>query len=636
VTLHERWHGGTGTYYPWRRLMVWTRWKRRQDAIADASGAEPGKLLLFLSHRWESVSHPDPTGRQILALKVGLALSLAAALRIEPNAQTGWGLPELFHRFLARVEPEAMADPDLNAWADRVAEQAKNCKTEEEMWSRLQQLGAGRASELVEAIQDRVLIWHDYSSMYQQPRSAEEERDFNDELERMNEIQAGAATTVLASNAEYASRAWCFLEVCGGTRNSLVELTPSWSGSMAVRSGLNHWAHISDQLIASLNGNGLESIEATDLRATQPRDLGVIARLISCLPLFGLVESDGSDLVGGSIPMAFGSGRWIVQETSGSPVVTEKKVAVCEDFGEFPCPSEVRRALHDAAGAEQLAGPCGAWIYTSQRLLSLCWASRASELWSNVSAVIPLPPLSSVACTWADSRSLGDDGTAWTRYIPSTVDALLIITQADLPAICRIYESVLGAHLAAGATVITYCPETGDVRITQPSSTKASLPGRLASAIVVPRVRRTTATAEYLLLRPDLAADQVNAMTALRLDPKDEGLAKLQLSPDVLDQMSRCRTRAEALSRIVASCWEGLAYECFTSDQWNDPAGALKQLTVIEHLVNLVRPMSGNPLQRRVKLYEILYRPTLDKEMFHIKLPERSRRSIIAPKSNNE
>ena len=101
------------------------------------------------------------------------------------------------------------------------------------------------------------------------------------------------------------------------------------------------------------------------------------------------MESDGSDLVGGSIPMPFRDRRWIVEGVPEAGVTTELTVSVREDFGGVPPPSSVRIALQTIAGSEQLTGPCGIWIYTTQRLLSLSWASRVEELYTHLSVLSP-------------------------------------------------------------------------------------------------------------------------------------------------------------------------------------------------------------------------------------------------------
>jgi len=199
---------------------------------------------------------------------------------------------------------------------------------------------------------------------------------------------------------------------------------------------------------------------------------------------------------------------------------------------------------------------------------------------------------------------------------------LIVITQADLPSICLIYESVVRNHLAAGAVVVTYCPEIGSVKVEHAAKTTPGK-GREADVIVVPRVRRYTARPDYLLLSPNLTKEHVNALAALRLDPTDSNLEQLNLTVDELASLSRQRCLVEAVSRTTASCWEVFANECFTADAWKAPKEVVKQLAAIERLVDLVTPVSNNPLIRRETVYKTLYGQREREET--ISIPPRSR-----------
>jgi hypothetical protein len=88
--------------------------------------------------------------------------------------------------------------------------------------------------------------------MFQAPRTADEETAFRAEIVRMNAIQAGAATLVLAENEDFPRRAWCFLEICGGVRGLLVEAIPSWGVEIDAYQGIQKWGYLSDQLISAL------------------------------------------------------------------------------------------------------------------------------------------------------------------------------------------------------------------------------------------------------------------------------------------------------------------------------------------------------------------------------------------------
>jgi hypothetical protein len=141
------WAGGPGTWYAWATLLGWDRWPRRQESQQLAAEAKDGRLLLFVSHRWQSLDHPDPSGAQLLCLKVGLTLALAAAVqRLNgegKNERTVSGLPELIAEFIEHAfeSAEAIALP-LRQWARDVKAAAKRVKKEDTFWAKAQQLEA--------------------------------------------------------------------------------------------------------------------------------------------------------------------------------------------------------------------------------------------------------------------------------------------------------------------------------------------------------------------------------------------------------------------------------------------------------------------------------------------------------------
>lgn len=611
VPTHEPWHGGVGTYYAWSTLLDWKTWPRRQSVDAAASAPDAGKLLLFVSHRWEDLLHPDPTGRQLLALKTGLTLSLAAAVRQPHDRQTFSGLPELFTEYILDTENIALDDPDLAAWAEQVEAAATASQDERELWSRLQKLETGRMASLLPAIRDNVLIWYDYASMYQTPRSDREEQAFRRELLLLNDVQSAAATVVLAGDSDYLSRAWCFLEVCGGIRSRIVELTPSWCSRIDVYSSITKWAFISDQLIGALVMLGPDAIQGSGLDTTHSEDLEVVANLISQLPLIGLVHTDGSDLVGGSIPLPFRSGGWLA---GGNPESIEERTSQVHplaDCGQIPTASELQSVAERFANADSLAGECGIWVYTTQRTLSLAWGARADEFYAIVRSAHEIGPLAGVACTWADSRSLADDGAGWTRYIPSQVDTLIIATQSDLPPICRIYERIVNAHVTAGATVITVTPDTGDITVQRRADAELSdnsmdTTASPADVLAVPRIRRSTAYPRYLLRPTDTRREDIEAFAALRLDPYDGYRMSEDIAGMDLRALSERRMRAEAFARTRTSSWDTYATPRLDLSTWQNPDLAIEQLAIIEAAVGRAAQFSDNPLACRRLLYAVV------------------------------
>ena len=321
---------------------------------------------------------------------------------------------------------------------------------------------------------DRVLVWYDYASMFQAPRTPAEQKAFRHEIVELNRIQARAATVVIAGDDQYTSRAWCFLEMCAGMRHHIVELVPSWGSQVGMSpTTASRWASRTDQLIGALNSLGLDAIYRSGLAATHPEDMRDISRLMSELPLIGLVETDDSDLVEGL-------SRYRSARASGSRCAQgqlratgHRRPLAIGAPGDLPAPELLTSAARRCADSDGLASEIGIWVYTTQRTLSLAWAARAGEFWEVLrphledgaaEGGLRLPSLSgptSVGCLWADARALADDGLGWTRIVPSKARVLVVLTQSDLPAICLILDRVVGSHLAAGVPVVTYSPDTG-------------------------------------------------------------------------------------------------------------------------------------------------------------------------------
>jgi hypothetical protein len=635
------WEGGVGTWYSWSELRSWDRWPRRQELQRFARGADPGNLLLFVSHRWESLDHPDPTGRQLQALKLGLNLALAAAVLRLSGAETGErtssGLPELIAQFLDDSGADVVAQVACQEWAREIKAAAEGTPDEQAVQRRVQSLEMSEVSRTLDRIRDRILLWHDYASMFQAPRTPTEEEAFRTEILELNSIQGGAATLVIAGDAQYLSRAWCFLELCAGMRGRIVELTPSWGTSVGVGDSVTRWASRSDQLIGALATLGADAISHSGLQATHPEDLPAIARLLGALPLTGLVETDDSDLIGGAFPLPFRSGEWMFPDSGADSLsVREYDMPSVLDFGRVPSPVTLLRVADQAAGADKLGGAVGAFVYTTQRTLTLAWAARAREFLELVGAhiaargelgeleaVLGLSSDVSVACVWADARSLADNGLGWTRVVPSTVQTLFIVTQSDLPDLSLIYERIVRWHVACAVPVVTYMPETGRLLLHGLSETDVRrATGRRADVLAVPRLRRSEADPRRMFTSSDVGQAEIEVLASLRLDPADgivssgrvvdkaaaEGFGNVgdEITPATLLTHSEGRVRAEALARSTAATWDEWCSPRVNQSYWRNGMAPL-QLHVIEQLVRKALKISDNPFKRR-RLLDVLVR----------------------------
>ena len=627
------WAGGRGTWYAWSVLLGWERWPRRQDAHTQVAVADAGKLLLFVSHRWESLEHPDPNGAQLLCLKVGLTLALAAAVLHlgnpdEEAEKTHSGLPEVIAEFLGST----LASHEIAAlqpWASKIMTIANEEKEEESLLAATRQLETGEVQALLDRLRSLILVWYDYASMFQVPRNSSQETAFRSEILELNRIQSHACTLVIAGDNQYVTRAWCFLELCGGMRQRITEITPSWGKPVGVGASVTSWASRSDQFIGALKALGHKAIERSALQATHAEDLPSIARLLSELPLTGLIETDDSDLVGGALPIPFHAGEWKLPEGTAETVVThEYTVSPIKDFGQLPAAETLSHVAEQLMSTDSLGGTVGVWVYTTQRVLTLAWAARSNEFWkmlkkelipradsADLKEVLHDTKEPSVTCLWADARSLADDGLGWTRVIPSAVNALVIITQVDVPELCRIYEWIVRAHLACGIPVITYAPETGRTLVyLQSGNNPLRAVSRRADVIAVPRMRRADAYPNRLFMVPDTATEDIEVLTSLRLDPAQGLVGPGQLSPEAADAglgkagdeittslllgHSEARVRAEGLARRTAASWDDWCTPRLHQSAWQVGMAPV-QVRLIEQLVHKSLTVSDNPLERR-------------------------------------
>jgi hypothetical protein len=309
-------------------------------------------------------------------------------------------------------------------------------------------------------------------------------------------------------------------------------------------------------------------------------------------------------------------------------------LASMPDFGQLPSAEALRDAGRQRAGADTFGGSVGIWVYTTQRTLTLAWAARTESLWEMLRAELALrddgdefkdciltTTEPSVACMWADSWSLADDGLGWTRAIPSTVQVLVIVTQADIPNLCLVYDWVVRTHVACGIPVITYAPETGRTLVYVPDKTSPlRSEGLRADVLAVPRIRRCDARPRRMFMAAGVQRADVEVLAALRLDPADGfvppgrvcdeaasegvGTAGDEVTATHLLVHSEARTRAEGLARSTAATWDEWCTDRLHQSAWQVGMAPL-QIRIIERLVRMAFAVSDNPFKRR-KLLNIL------------------------------
>jgi hypothetical protein len=204
-----------------------TRMERHQDLQGTArwldASVEPPLVLLFISHRWETLAHPDPSGRQLAAVQALLErictcieamlaprderLRLVASLDREGDLQAA----EIARRMFG-FGPFAGSTAGAAVRITKAAIQAEYARC-----------GKDRA-RFRDWLASRIGVWIDYVCMPQAPFSGEEVLDFKRALRELDTLVASATVVALReADDDYATRGWCATEFFIGSARSFAK-----------------------------------------------------------------------------------------------------------------------------------------------------------------------------------------------------------------------------------------------------------------------------------------------------------------------------------------------------------------------------------------------------------------------------
>jgi hypothetical protein len=190
-----------------------------------------------------------------------------------------------------------------------------------------------------------------------------------------------------------------------------------------------------------------------------------------------------------------------------------------------------------------------------------------------------------------------------------------------------LYESVVQSHLAAGAVVITVSPETGAVHVQVPKGAPTENVVK-ANALVVPRIRRSTAYSSYLLLGSEVSRKAVVRAAWLRLEPGQQAAGTLAWNTEECASLSEGRVRLEAECRATAACREALLEHGVDPLSWPSPNEGRAQMAIVRKMLMTLRAFTANPLLRRNLLYGILGQDTKRGHPLPMELPQKVERIV--------
>lgn len=176
------------------RLFKLERMKRQQDIEHEMRWLSPDDeplLVIFVSHRWEHESLPDPYSTQLWFLKAWAEIFIDFAV----------GLRERRNKRLQRISTLDSHGPLQAAYfAGSIAGFLDGFQGDE--------------TALRQQLARRVGIVYDYMSLPQKPRTTEEQVEFVKGMSVFRRLMASTPVLVLrCPDDEYTSRSWCELEL---------------------------------------------------------------------------------------------------------------------------------------------------------------------------------------------------------------------------------------------------------------------------------------------------------------------------------------------------------------------------------------------------------------------------------------
>jgi hypothetical protein len=200
------------------RVLELERFNQHKDIARDKPDSwfpdhQPPSLALFISHRWESSAHPDPSNRQLKAIQALLRAITVIAREMKADARRrAEQIPTLWqHAYLQAAVIVGSArtgeDPVWSRW--------------KALWQQIQELGdAQRSATLL----SQIGIWYDYSCMPQPDSAADSLRiqarldtPFQKALFGLPDLIPFYPIIILRSPGDdYGRRGWCGSEVSLG------------------------------------------------------------------------------------------------------------------------------------------------------------------------------------------------------------------------------------------------------------------------------------------------------------------------------------------------------------------------------------------------------------------------------------
>lgn len=175
-------------------------------------------ILLFVSHRWDSYEHPDPSRQQIEALQTytrqipivirALFSEREKRLKLVPDLKTEGMLQA--EEIARRIMGYGPFSDDLPRW--------ENLSPKQEIENHVRTLDPESFDQWM---LERIGLWVDYCSVPQHPRNATDQALFDRTLSRLDKLLPFVTVVGLRRKGDdYSDRAWCVSEILLGAKKS--------------------------------------------------------------------------------------------------------------------------------------------------------------------------------------------------------------------------------------------------------------------------------------------------------------------------------------------------------------------------------------------------------------------------------
>lgn len=189
--------------------------KRHQDVrdkVRWLSADERPLALLFISHRWETLKHPDPAGKHLKAIQnfVRCICSCIEAMLVGRQERLQL-VPSLAYEGVLQAEEVARRIFGFGPFSDGPAcIGGRNAKS---MVSKRFELYRNDRTAFHDWLLRNIGLWLDYICMPQKPLSPGEEPEFSQSLEGLDSLVMSSTLIALRhSGDDYPVRGWCASE----------------------------------------------------------------------------------------------------------------------------------------------------------------------------------------------------------------------------------------------------------------------------------------------------------------------------------------------------------------------------------------------------------------------------------------